>query len=149
MKLIIQSEAETQKLANRFHELISLPLIVGFKGDLGVGKTAFIRNLIRCYKIDERVKSPTFSLIEEYNYTNVNIQHVDLYRLNKNEEYLADIYDFQKKDSLILIEWIENDLRLLKNSDIIIDIFILDEKNHREIVFNGLSSKGKQIIKNL
>ena len=149
MKLIIQSEAETQKLANRFYELISLPLIVGFKGDLGVGKTAFIRNLIRCYKIDERVKSPTFSLIEEYNYTNVNIQHVDLYRLNKNEEYLADIYDFQKKDSLILIEWVENDLRLLKNSDIIIDIFILDEKNHREIVFNGLSSKGKQIIKNL
>ena len=149
MNLIIKSEFETQKLAVLFHELIRLPLIVGFQGDLGVGKTAFIRNVIRCYKKNEKVKSPTFGLIEEYNYSGVNIQHVDLYRLNKDEEYLTDVYDFQKEDSLILVEWVENDLRLLKNSDIIVRMSIIDNSNHRKFTFIGLSNAGKQIVNNL
>ena len=83
IKYTLSSEKQTQEAAKKFAKAISLPLIVGFRGDLGVGKTAFIRSLIKLYKKDERVKSPTFSLVEEYIYDKINIVHADLYRIKK------------------------------------------------------------------
>ena len=71
MKFTVQTEHQMAALAHKFSEAIILPLIVGVNGYLGVGKTAFIRSLIRVYKIDEKVKSPTFSMVEEYNYSDI------------------------------------------------------------------------------
>jgi|TARA_B100001059_G_C17839527_1_gene591054 tRNA threonylcarbamoyladenosine biosynthesis protein TsaE len=149
MKIILETEGQTQKLAKEFSNIIVLPLIIGFKGDLGVGKTVFIRNLIKCFKEDEAVKSPTFSLVEEYEYENAKIAHIDLYRITNDEEYYLDYQDYQANNSLILIEWIQNDLKLMSNSDIIIEINIPKEKNNREISFEGQSNIGKKILKNL
>jgi len=149
IKYILNSEAQTREAAKKFSEAISLPLIVGLTGDLGVGKTAFIRSFIKLYNKDERVKSPTFSLVEEYIYDKINIIHADFYRIKENEKYYLNLEDYQSKNSLILIEWINNDQKFMTFSDIIIDINILDKKDQREIVFSGFSEKGKKIIKNI
>ena len=149
MKFTVQTEKEMAALAHKFSEAIILPIIVGVNGYLGVGKTTFIRNLIRVYKIDERVKSPTFSIVEEYNYSNIDITHADLYRVKKDEQNYIDFRDYYSKNSLIIIEWIENDISLMKKSDIIIDIEILKNTDIRRVSFTGNSSKGKQLIQNI
>ena len=149
MKFTVQTEKEMAALAHKFSEAIILPIIVGVNGYLGVGKTTFIRNLIRVYKADEKVKSPTFSIVEEYNYSNIDITHADLYRVKKDEQNYIDFRDYYSKNSLIIIEWIENDISLMKKSDIIIDIEILKNTDIRRVSFTGNSSKGKQLIQNI
>ena len=149
IKYILNSEKQTKEIAEKFSKAISLPLIVGLKGDLGVGKTAFIRSFIKLYNKDEKVKSPTFSLVEEYIYDKISIIHADLYRIKKNEKYYLNFEDYQSKNSLILIEWINNDQKFMAYSDIIIDINILDKKNQREIIFYAFSEVGTKIIKNI
>ena len=149
MKFTVQTEKEMAALAYKFSEAIILPIIVGVNGYLGAGKTTFIRNLIRVYKTDEKVKSPTFSIVEEYNYSNIDITHADLYRVKKDEQNYIDFRDYYSKNSLIIIEWIENDISLMKKSDIIIDIEILKNTDIRRVSFTGNSSKGKQLIQNI
>jgi tRNA threonylcarbamoyladenosine biosynthesis protein TsaE len=149
MKFTVQTEHQMAALAHKFSEAIILPLIVGVNGYLGVGKTAFIRSLIRVYKIDEKVKSPTFSMVEEYNYSDIEITHADLYRVKRDERNYIDFCDYYSKNSLIIIEWIENDKSLMKKSDIIIDIEILKNTNMRHVSFTGNSGKGKQLIQNI
>ena len=68
MKFKIKSEKDTETLAKKFNQSISLPIIVGLNGELGSGKTVFVRSLIRAYNKNEKVKSPTFSLVEEYKF---------------------------------------------------------------------------------
>ena len=149
IKYILNSEKQTREVAEKFSKAISLPLIVGLKGDLGVGKTAFIRSFIKLYNKDEKVKSPTFSIVEEYIYDKISIIHADLYRIKKNEKYYLNLEDYQSKNSLILIEWINNDQKFMAHSDIIIDINILDKKDQREIIFYAFSEEGEKTIKNI
>ena len=105
IKYILNSEKQTREVAEKFSKAISLPLIVGLKGDLGVGKTAFIRSFIKLYNKDEKVKSPTFSLVEEYIYDKISIIHADLYRIKKSEE-IDQLGIFNDTANLIkIIEW--------------------------------------------
>ena len=149
MKFIADSEKQTANLAKKLSNVIKPPLIVGFCGELGVGKTVFIRNLIKKYKKDERVKSPSFSIMEEYEYKNIKIFHVDLYRINKNEKNYLDLNNYYSEDCLIFIEWINNDKKLMKNSDIVININVMKKNNSREIELTGNSIIGKKIITEL
>ena len=149
IKYILNSEKQTREVAEKFSKAISLPLIVGLKGDLGVGKTAFIRSFIKLYNKDEKVKSPTFSLVEEYIYDKISIFHADLYRIKKNEKYYLNLEDYQSKNSLILIEWIDNDQKFVACSDIIININILEKIDQRDIQFSSFSEKGEEVIKNI
>ena len=105
IKYILNSEKQTREVAEKFSKAISLPLIVGLKGDLGVGKTAFIRSFIKLYNKDEKVKSPTFSIVEEYIYDKISIIHADLYRIeNSNEIDALGIEDILYNGA-VLIEW--------------------------------------------
>jgi len=149
MKFIVKTEKQTVDFANKFSKVVKPPLIIGISGELGVGKTSFIRNLIKTYKNNERVKSPTFSIVEEYEYNDIKIVHADLYRINKNERNYIDFNSYYSDDCLILIEWIENDLKLMRNSDIIININILGKKDSREIKLVGNSLNGKKLIKKI
>ena len=100
-------------------------------------------------RLYEKVKSPTFSIVEEYIYDKISIIHADLYRIKKNEKYYLNLEDYQSKNSLILIEWINNDQKFMACSDIIIDINILDKKDQREIIFYAFSEEGEKTIKNI
>ena len=146
MKIISKSETETEELAIKFLKKISFPLIIGFSGELGVGKTQFIRNMIQTFDKDERVKSPTFGIAEEYLFKEAKIVHADLYRIKKNERDYIDFNSYYEDNFLILIEWIENDSRLFSYSDILIDMRLCKNNIDRKILFSGKSTRGKKIL---
>ena len=146
MKIISKSETETKELAIKFLKKISFPLIIGFSGELGVGKTQFIRNMIQTFDKDERVKSPTFGIAEEYLFKEAKIVHADLYRIKKNERDYIDFNSYYEDNFLILIEWIGNDSRLFLYSDILIDMRLCKNNIDRKILFSGKSSRGKKIL---
>ncbi len=148
MKFKIKSEKDTETLAKKFNQSISLPIIVGLNGELGSGKTVFVRSLIRAYNKNEKVKSPTFSLVEEYKFNKINIIHIDLYRIKKNEKNYLNYPDYISENSLIIIEWVKNDKKIMLKSDIIIEINIMG-KDQREINIDAISIKGKSVIQNI
>jgi tRNA threonylcarbamoyladenosine biosynthesis protein TsaE len=101
----VHSEEETRKLANEFASHLTEGDIIVLNGNLGAGKTFFIREACRCLNVNN-VNSPTFALINEYKGKN-KIYHFDFYRINKIEE----LYDigfedyFDDENAIIFIEW--------------------------------------------
>lgn len=106
------SEAETEAagaaLAKKM-ETHDLPRFVAFYGDLGAGKTAFIRGFAGVFAPEAKVKSPTFALVHEYRGDNVTLFHFDLYRIT-GEDDLASIGfdDYLARGGICLAEWCEN-----------------------------------------
>ena len=109
-KINLSSEKQTEELANKFLKKISLGNIVFLYGEIGVGKTTFIRYLINGFqkankqKITE-ITSPTFNLLNEYQINHIKINHYDLFRL-KSEEEIRNLDLFEDSSNIItLIEW--------------------------------------------
>ena len=109
-KINLSSEKQTEELANKFLKKISLGNIVFLYGEIGVGKTTFIRYLINGFqkankqKITE-ITSPTFNLLNEYKTNNLVIKHYDLFRIKNNSE-INDLDIFEKnKNTITLVEW--------------------------------------------
>jgi len=101
----------TAVLATRLSEAVSIapkPQIIFLHGDLGAGKTTLVQKLLQALGVKERVKSPTYTLIETYAVKNFKIYHLDLYRINRVEE-LEDlgIRDLTAEQAVLLIEWPE------------------------------------------
>ncbi|MBO6014810.1 MAG: tRNA (adenosine(37)-N6)-threonylcarbamoyltransferase complex ATPase subunit type 1 TsaE [Oscillospiraceae bacterium] len=103
------NEAETEALGERF--AASLPsgsVIVAMYGDLGAGKTAFVRGMARGLGLDCRVSSPTFTIVNEY-LGKRDLIHFDMYRLRSADE-LFDIgwEDYIRRGAVCVVEWSEN-----------------------------------------
>ena len=106
---ISRSPEETVALGRALGERAQPGLIVGLKGDLGAGKTQFVRGVAAGLGSRERVHSPTFALINEYRGGRLPIFHIDLYRLETaNAIDSAGLEDyFQQTEGVTLIEWFE------------------------------------------
>ena len=109
-KIDLSSEEKTEKLAARFFKKIKPGDIVFLYGEMGVGKTTFIRYLINKFQKESKlgiteVTSPTFNLLNEYKINDVKINHYDLFRLKSFEEVKnLDLFE-DSTDRIILIEW--------------------------------------------
>ena len=90
MEFITNSENETEELGSRLAEKLEPGTVIAFTGDLGAGKTAFTRGLARGLGITERVTSPTFTIVNEYEGGRLPLFHFDMYRLGSSDE-LFDI----------------------------------------------------------
>jgi len=108
----ISLEVKTIELAKNFSKILKKGDVVFFHGEIGVGKTTFIRHIINSLQISNHlnpteVTSPTFNLVNEYDVGIFTIQHYDLYRLTSSEE-TKNIGLFEnQKEILTLIEWPE------------------------------------------
>lgn len=93
-----------------------------FKADMGVGKTTFIKALVKALGCDDVVTSPTFSIVNEYKIFKERIFHFDFYRIKNEEEALNfGIEDYLHSDSWIFMEWFEKIPHLLPlNSNVVI-----------------------------
>ena len=87
---VTNGEEETEALGRRLGQVLQPGAVVAFTGDLGAGKTAFTRGLARGLGISERVTSPTFTIVNEYEGGRLPLFHFDMYRLGSSEE-LFDI----------------------------------------------------------
>ena len=103
---------EIEKTARDFWEIAGLTRVFAFHGEMGVGKTTFIHALCDAKKVTSTVGSPTFSIINEYVFTengqHRKIYHIDLYRLKDEAEAIqAGVEDCLYSDHICLVEWPE------------------------------------------
>ena len=109
-KIDLSSEKETEELASTFIKKIKPGCFIFLYGEIGVGKTTFIRYLINQFqKLNKleitEVTSPTFNLLNEYQINDFKINHYDLFRLKSTEEIKnLDLFE-DNKNTITLIEW--------------------------------------------
>jgi tRNA threonylcarbamoyladenosine biosynthesis protein TsaE len=141
-KIDISLEDKTSELAKNFSKTLHKGDVVYFHGEIGVGKTTFIRHLInnlqQLNKINlTEVTSPTFNLVNEYDVGSFIIQHYDLYRLSDYSE-IKNIGLFENKIEIVtLIEWPEKIKETIDNK---IDLFFeyTDDLNKRYLTIKGV-----------
>lgn len=107
LTITTNSESETEKLGESFAATLPDGSVVAMYGELGAGKTAFVRGMARGMGIDCRVSSPTFTIVNEYEGPRTLI-HFDMYRLSSPDE-LFDIGwdDYLKRNAVCAVEWSE------------------------------------------
>ena len=123
MEFITNSERETEELGVRLAERLEPGNVVAFTGDLGAGKTAFTRGLARGLGITDRVTSPTFTIVNEYEGGRLPLFHFDMYRL----EGAGDLFDIGWEDYLdrggvCAVEWSERAEEALPPEKIVVTI---------------------------
>ena len=116
-------EEQTEALGFRLGQLIQPGAVIAYTGDLGAGKTAFTRGLARGLGIPDRVTSPTFTIVNEYEGGRLPLFHFDMYRLGSSDE-LFDIgwEDYLARGGVCAVEWSENVDDALDEDAIRVDI---------------------------
>ena len=134
----ITSEKLTRELAKEFTKYLKGGEFVFLYGEMGVGKTTFVKYFINEYqKINNltqtEITSPTFSLLNEYQVKDIRIKHYDLFRINRKED-IKNLDIFEKDNKLItLIEWPQllNDKHKIKSIDLTFNY--LNDLNDRSV----------------
>ncbi|MCI6256492.1 MAG: tRNA (adenosine(37)-N6)-threonylcarbamoyltransferase complex ATPase subunit type 1 TsaE [Clostridiales bacterium] len=123
MEYCSNSVAETESLGEELARRLEPGAVVAFSGDLGAGKTAFVRGMARGLGIGERVTSPTFTIVNEYEGGRLPLFHFDMYRLGSADE-LYDIgwEDYLVRGGVCAVEWSENIREALEEGCILVDI---------------------------
>ena len=147
----ISLEVKTVKLAQKFSKILKKGNIIFFHGEIGVGKTTFIRHLINSLQTRNHlnlteVTSPTFNLVNEYDVGIFIIQHYDLYRLKSDDEIKNIGLLENSKEILTLIEWPE---KVEKKIDNKIDLFFEYEEDmkKRSLSIKGISNRKLDAIR--
>lgn len=115
----------TEQLANLISKVIFnsgiefSSFVVALNGDLGSGKTTLVRDILQSIGVTNRVKSPTFTIVEPYKVGDINIYHFDLYRFNNPIEWVENGFDeyFFENKNICFIEWADNAKEFIPNID--------------------------------
>jgi len=106
MTITIDSEDQLEKVVNSFLEFSGEVKVVFLHGDLGAGKTTFVKALVSKLNSEEEVSSPTYSLVNEYSVPNGSLFHIDLYRLHDTHEAQdMGIEEYLDSGEYCFIEW--------------------------------------------
>lgn len=140
MEIITKSAEETEKVGREFGNKLTGGEVVALVGNLGGGKTTFVKGIARGLGIDLRIISPTFILMRKYKSSKGMLYHIDVYRLDDNlEEELENlgIKDvWGKKANIVVIEWADKIKHLLPRGITKISFEYLDD-DVRKINIHG------------
>ena len=136
MEYITNTPEQTEAVGAALGRVIRPGTVLAFTGDLGAGKTAFTRGLARGLEADDRVSSPTYTIVNEYLSGRLPLFHFDMYRLGSSDE-LWDIgwEDYLDRGGVCAVEWSENVADALEGA-----VWIRIEKtgeNTRRITLEG------------
>ena len=135
---ITNNPLETERLGFLLGRSLKPGTVIAYTGDLGAGKTAFTRGLAQGLEIPERITSPTFTIVNEYEGGRLPLFHFDMYRLESSDE-LFDIgwEDYLVRGGVCAVEWSENVDDILDADTIRIDIRRGDSDDQRRITITN------------
>lgn len=114
MKEIFYSVEQTEEFASEFAKKLKKNDILTLDGDLGAGKTAFVRGLARGLGLSDTVQSPTFTIVNEYRHGEMPLFHFDVYRIESPDDmYDIGFDEYLYSDGVCVIEWASNIRELL------------------------------------
>lgn len=102
---ISKSEQDTINFAKNYAKNLKTGDIIILSGELGSGKTKFVQGILEYFGLGNEISSPTFTIVNEYNTSNLNIYHFDVYRLEDSDEFYAMGGDEYFSKGICLIEW--------------------------------------------
>jgi len=141
-------EDATLKLAGRLFKCLIPGVVVHLQGTLGAGKTTFVRGCLRAAGHAGAVKSPTYTLVEEYRIGELLLYHFDLYRLADPEELeWMGIRDYLIPEAICFIEWPEKGGSLLPRPDI--EVRLTPVGTRRRLTLSPLSESGIALLEGL
>ena len=139
MEYITHSREETEQLGARLADALTAGTVVAFTGDLGAGKTAFVSGMARALGIEDRVTSPTFTIVNEFEGGRLPLFHFDMYRLGSADElFHIGWEDYLTRGGVCAVEWSENVAEAIEEDAIRVSIVRGDGDNDRIIIIEGV-----------
>ena len=138
-KITSRSEDDTRELAENIESEKFPGMVICLNGELGSGKTLFVKAFAKALGIEDEVTSPTFNIIKEYLDGEMELYHMDVYRAEDNYESIG-IEDYFNRDGVTIIEWADLISDILPEERLDIKFKVVDE-NKRLLV---LTPHGKQ-----
>ncbi|MFA5982435.1 MAG: tRNA (adenosine(37)-N6)-threonylcarbamoyltransferase complex ATPase subunit type 1 TsaE [Methylococcaceae bacterium] len=137
MQYFLQNAQATEQLGSWLWQRLPSQALVFLQGDLGVGKTTLVRGFLRAAGFTGAIKSPTYTLVEEYEMLGRKFYHFDLYRLEDPEELeWIGILDYLVPAAICLIEWPSKGQGYLPAPDLIIDLSIKNDGRVANLQFS-------------
>ncbi len=148
MRCFLAEEAATLEFARHLYRVLTPGMIIFLRGELGAGKTTLVRGCLRAAGFQGPVKSPTFTVVEEYVLETCTIYHFDLYRLASPEELeWLGFRDYLPGQPICFIEWPERAEGALPAPDL--QIFLTLEGSARMAEVNASSRAGEEALAQL
>lgn len=145
MIVTTNSEQETELIGQKLSKTLEPGTVVALFGEMGTGKTAFVRGMARGLGVTSRVTSPTFTIVNEYS-GEIDLFHFDMYRLGSADE-LFDIgwEDYMTRKGICAVEWSENVTEALDGGEVTVRIEKLSETKRRITITEGDRSVDSRI----
>ena len=139
MEYITHSPEETRALGARLADALQGGEVIAFTGDLGAGKTAFVSGMARALGVDERVTSPTFTIVNEYEGGRLPLFHFDMYRLGSADElFHIGWEDYLARGGICAVEWSENVEEAMEDDAVRVAIRRGEDDTSRIITIEGV-----------
>ena len=139
MEFVTHSREETEALGARLADALAEGRVVAFTGDLGAGKTAFVSGMARALGVEERVTSPTFTIVNEYEGGRLPLFHFDMYRLGGADElFHIGWEDYLSRGGVCAVEWSENVAEAIEDGAVRVSIVRGDGDSDRMITIEGV-----------
>ena len=132
--LLLAQNIESEKFPN---------MVICLNGELGTGKTVFVKGFAKALGIEDNITSPTFNLIKEYLNGEMPLYHMDMYRLEGNVENIG-VEDYFNKNGVCIIEWSDMIEDILPEERLVIKFKIINE-NKRVLVIKPYGEKYEKL----
>jgi len=136
MRVRTDSEQETREFGKWLSQFLQPQDVIGLAGELGTGKTVLAQGIGEGLKVGERVKSPSFTILNEYN-GRLPLYHLDLYRLVKEDFFRLGLDEYLSRDGVVVIEWAERVKEYLPEKTIYIELDRLTAHSRDLLVHSG------------
>ncbi len=144
IKMEVENLEQLKALGGAFAKALKPPMVVVLQGDLGAGKTTFVKSVVEALGSKDVVTSPTFTLLNTYD-AKFPIYHFDMYRLSSAEEAMGvgfeEYFDKTLLDGICFVEWPENVEGLISSVDFVVDIRKKSD-TERTFIIEGVENAG-------
>lgn len=143
-KYTSRSETDTMELAENIESEKFPGMVICLDGELGSGKTVFVKGFAKSLGITENITSPTFNIVKEYESGEMVLNHMDVYRLEESDASIA-LNDYFSSDGVTIIEWAEMIKDKLPDERLEIKFKVIDE-NTRVMVLTPHGQKYEDLV---